>query len=351
MENVRVVVCGVGAMGSLMVQLLEQRPVVVVGAVDRDPNKAGRDLGEIAGLGRKTGVTVAPRAAEVLDRVECDVVMLATTAFAAEAEPHILAAVQRRRYVVSIVQELFFPIGKAVECAARIDRAARDAGVAVGAVGINPGFIMDVLPAVCSYPCWHVDSVEVRRHVDFSPYGPDEMAHIGAGLTEAEFAAGVAAGTIGHIGLLESAAMVSHCLELDVDELRQSKEPLIAERERVTPFVKVPPGRACGFRQSVVGSRAGETVLDFRMVAVLDPRPGDGLELGDHARINGTPNVDVTVREEISQKGGLGTSGVAVNTIPLILAAPPGFHTIDRLTLPHLWRSRAEGPSVPRVVR
>jgi 4-hydroxy-tetrahydrodipicolinate reductase len=110
---------------------------------------------------------------EVFDRVGCDVVLLATTAFAAEAEPQILEAVRRRRHVVSIVQELFFPVGGAVECAARIDRAAREAGIAVTAVGINPGFIMDVLPTVCSSPCWRVDSVDVRRHVDFSPYGPD----------------------------------------------------------------------------------------------------------------------------------------------------------------------------------
>jgi hypothetical protein len=139
------------------------------------------------------------------------------------------------------------------------------------------------------------------------------MTHIGAGLTEAEFHAGAAVGTIGHIGLLETAAMVNHCLGLGVDELHQTKEPLFAERERVTAFVSVPPGRVYGFRQNVVGLRGGETVLDFRMVAVLDPRPGDGLELGDRFRINGTPSVDVTIREEISQKGDLWL-GVAINT-------------------------------------
>jgi 4-hydroxy-tetrahydrodipicolinate reductase len=352
MNPVRVVVYGVGAMGSLMVQLLERKAVArVVGAIDWDPLKAGRDLGDVAGLGYGTGITVSAEATPVLDNAAADVVLIATTAFAAEAQPQIEAAVARGSRVVTIAQELFFPLGDAVERAAAIDRAAKSAGAAVTAVGINPGFIMDVLPIVGSFPCWEVESVAVRRHVDFSPYGPDEMAHIGAGLTAEAFRTGAADGTIGHIGLLETAAMVASCVGIEVDELRQSKEPLLAVREHVTPHVRVAPGRVCGFRQTVSGWQGDRQVLDFRMVGVLDPRPADGIELGDHARLTGTPSVDIAVREEISQRGGLGTAAVAVNTIPLILAAAPGFHTIDTLTLPRRWHARTRGARPIRVCR
>lgn len=351
MDPVRVIVYGVGAMGSLMVGLLSRTPgVAVVGAIDRDPAKAGRDLGMVAGLDTSLGVTVSDRPSDVLDRTPCDVVMLATTAFANEALPLILTVLERRHAIVSIVQELFCPLGENVSCAAEIDRVAKNAGVAVTAVGINPGFAMDLLPIVCSVACWEIDAVTVRRHVDFSPYGPDEMVHIGAGLTEREFRAGVADGSIGHIGLLETAAMVARCLGLGVEELRQTKEPLVTDRPRTTAFVVVPPGRVYGFRQDVRGLRAGRTVLDLAMVGVLDPQPDDDLELGDHTRITGTPAIDLRIVREISQKGGLGTAAVAVNTIPRILEAPPGFRTIDELILPRIWNPSDGERGVPRVV-
>jgi 4-hydroxy-tetrahydrodipicolinate reductase len=87
------------------------------------------------------------------------------------------------------------------------------------------------------------------------------------------------------------------------------------------------------------------------MVGIVCPdSQQDGIELGDYARIQGTPSVDITIREEIAQRGGLGTAAVAVNTIPRLLSAPPGFHTLATLGLPHLWTGRAEPPPVETIV-
>jgi 4-hydroxy-tetrahydrodipicolinate reductase len=350
-KKMRVIQYGVGAMGSNMVRLLEMRPEVeAVGAVDHDPAKIGRDLGEVAGLGRRTGITVSFPADEVLKKVEADVVLLATTAFVDEAFEPILKSVEQGCRVVTICQELFFPVGKNVEKARAIDRKARETGVAVTAVGINPGFIMDIVPIVCSVPCWEIRKVFVRRVVDFSPYGPDEMRHIGAGLTAAKFTEGIRRGVIGHIGLLETTAMVAHCLGLDIDELRQTKAPMVTTKGRKSNFITIPPGNVCGFRQDVIGLRSGEKLLDFRMVGIVSPDPDeDGVELGDYARIDGTPSVDIQIREEISQRGGLGTAGVAVNMIPRVMSAGAGFHTMNTLTLPHIWSGRPAPPPVEKI--
>lgn len=333
--------CGVGAMGSQMVQLLERKPSArIVGAIDHDCRKVGRDLGDVAGVGRLMGVTVHSSCEEALTGLECDVMLLATTAFAAEAVPQIMTILGHHLPVVCIVQELFFPIGDNVTHANALHLAAVRAGVGVTACGVNPGFAMDLIPVVASTPCWQIDRVVVRRNVDFSPYGPDEMRHIGAGLSQDEFRRLATAGTVGHIGLLESAAMLSYCLGLDVDELIQEKEPLVSDRARTTAFIEVPPGRVSGFRQRVVGYSQGAERLDLQMLAVLDPRPDDGFELGDSTRIHGVPEVDLTIRKEVSQRGGLATAAVAVNTIPSLLAQAPGFHILPELRLPHIWSGR-----------
>lgn len=63
---VRAIVYGVGAMGSIMAGLALDKGVEIVGAVARSPEKVGRDLGEVAGLGRETGVVVEADARRAL---------------------------------------------------------------------------------------------------------------------------------------------------------------------------------------------------------------------------------------------------------------------------------------------
>jgi hypothetical protein len=342
MQTIKVIVYGVGAMGSNMVRLLQRRPFSrVVAAIDWDEKKIGRDVGEVAGLETPLGIKVACPSDEVLGKIDADIVLLATTAFIDEAYPIIVEILKHRIHVVTIAQELFFPLPHHIPASKEIDRLAREAGVCVSSVGINPGFIMDIIPIVGSLPCWTIKKVKSERIVDFSPYGPDEMRHIGVGLTSEEFHKGVRDGKIGHIGLLETAAMVSNCLGLGVDELQQTKSALTTRKARESQFVKIPPGRVCGFKQSVVGTRLGEVRLDLNMTGIVCPNmEEDRLVLGDYTRIEGEPSVDITIKEEISQKGGLGTAGVAVNMIPRVLASSPGFHTMNELALPHIWHNQ-----------
>ena len=68
MTPVRAIVYGVGAMGSIVARLLIEKGVEIVGAIGRSPEKLGRDLGDVAGLGSRTGVIVEPDARPALER-------------------------------------------------------------------------------------------------------------------------------------------------------------------------------------------------------------------------------------------------------------------------------------------
>ena len=63
---VRAIVYGVGAMGSIMARLMLDKGVEIVGAIARSPEKVGLDLGEVAGLGRETGIVVEADAGRAL---------------------------------------------------------------------------------------------------------------------------------------------------------------------------------------------------------------------------------------------------------------------------------------------
>jgi 4-hydroxy-tetrahydrodipicolinate reductase len=296
------------------------------------------------------GIDVSFPPETVLDGVEAELVLHTPTAFLDEAYDQIMAIIDRGMNIITICQELFFPIGKNRAKADEIDRRAREKGVRITAVGINPGFVMDLVPILCSVPCWKIERLFVQRVVDFSPYGPDEMRHIGANLSQEEFLQGVRAGKIGHIGLLETAAMVGHCLGFPIDELRQTKHPLLTETPRESQFIKIEPGKVCGFKQNVSGLCNGEKILDFRMVGIVSPdKDEDGVEMGDYTRIHGEPNVDIAIKEEIAQKGGLGTSGVAVNMIPALIRSEPGFHTMNEYVVPRFWSGQDPPDPVEKI--
>ena len=319
-------------MGREVVRTLEPRiDAELVAVLDKDHRIVGRPLSNVIDDCAWPDLIVADPAGG--DRPRADVAVHATTAFAREALPQIEELIRAGLDVVTICQELVFPVEERVAVAARLDAVAKRAGKTVVAAGVNPGWVLDVLPIAASLGCVDVRDVNCRRIVDFSPYGRDEMAHIGAGLTKDEFEAGARAGRIGHIGLLESAALVAASLELEVTRWNQTKEPLIASRLHATKSTSVPPGRVRGFVQRVSGwDEADREVVGFEMLGLLDPCPEDPV-MGDEIRIGARPDVDLSIRSALAQRGGEATAGVASNLIGPVLAAEPGLIAVDRLSL------------------
>jgi len=84
----------------------------VVGGIDRDPTKVGRDLGEVIGLDHSLGAVIADNADMVLERTRPDVVILATTSLFHEVYPQILACIRARANVISSCEELVYPYAK-----------------------------------------------------------------------------------------------------------------------------------------------------------------------------------------------------------------------------------------------
>ena len=65
LAKIRVAQFGVGPIGAEVATLLLTKPWVdLVAAVDIDPSKVGRDLGEVIGLGKPIGLKITPELIE-----------------------------------------------------------------------------------------------------------------------------------------------------------------------------------------------------------------------------------------------------------------------------------------------
>lgn len=305
-------------------------PLALVAAVDADPAKAGRDLGELLGLPEPTGFTVAASAAEALAAARPDVVLHCTSSFLDRVEDQITACLVAGAHVVSSTEELAFPFDRHPEVAARLDALAREHGRVVVGTGVNPGFAMDTLALTATAPCVDVRAVRVERVVDASRRRLPLQTKVGAGLSPQAFAERKAAGGFGHIGLVESLRLIAAGLGWRLDAVEETLEPVLAARPLTTPFLHVPTGAVAGIHHVARGLRDGVEVLrlDLRMaVGAADPR--------DAVTVDGDPPLRLVVEGGIF--GDTATVGLLVNTAGVVQRARPGLRTMADLPVPRAY--------------
>jgi hypothetical protein len=164
---VRVLVYGLGPIGVMVARQLAARDGFrIVGAVDVDPAKVGRDVAEIARLPRPLRVKVDPDARHALKKSKPDVVVLCTSSSLRGVMPQIEGILKARVPIVATTEELSYPVRRNVPLARKLDAMARRAKVAVLSTGVNPGFVMDTLPIMLTVACERVESIAVTRIQD-----------------------------------------------------------------------------------------------------------------------------------------------------------------------------------------
>lgn len=332
MEKVKVILWGVGNMGSGMARmLLEKEGFEIVGAIKR--KDAGTDLGDYLGIGRKLGVVISDNAEEVMSKVKADVVLLSTHSFVREVEKQIKSICRHGMNVVTITEEMSYPYVAEPELSKEIDECARANGVTVLGTGVNPGLVLDTYIITLSASCRSVKKIRARRVNDLSPFGRTVMEEQGVGLSVEEFNRRVADGSVyGHVGFEESIPMIADTLGLEIDEIKQTKEPIISHVHRETKDVVVEPGMVCGCNHCGYGLKNGEPVIILEHPQQIHPEL-ENVETGDYIWIEGDPNINMCIKPETP--GGIGTIAAAVNMIPHVINSEPGLKTMKDLQLPH----------------
>jgi 4-hydroxy-tetrahydrodipicolinate reductase len=324
----KVMIMGLGPIGAGVArQLISRSNFKIVAAVDIDPAKAGKDLGEVVGLGRRTGVKVVADAAAAVRKSRPEAAVLCTSSSLKRVWPQLESVLKLKLPIVSTTEELSYPWLSNRALARRIDAAAKKAKVAVVGTGVNPGFAMDALPIALTAICERVDSVRVERIQDARIRRLPFQQKIGAGLTPEQFAEKVKDMSVRHVGLTESVAMIADALGFKLDRVTDEIQPQIAEAPVESQFLKVAAGRVCGIVQDGVGLVGGEPRIVLHMEAYLGAP-----ETYDRVVVEGSPRLDV--KADGGYHGDVATASITVNSIPRVLGAAPGLHTMRSLALP-----------------
>jgi hypothetical protein len=325
-----VILFGIGALGGRIAKFaLNKKGLEVVGAVDIAEDKVGKDLGEVLGLSKTLGVTITDDIDALFSKVKADIVIHSTTSYLSDVYPQIAKCLKSGINVVSTCEELSYPYYKHPELAHEIDELAKKNGVTVLGTGINPGYLMDTLPITLTGPCQEVKTIKVTRMMNSSKRRIPYQKKIGTGLTPEEFKEKIKEKKItGHVGLVESIAMIADALGWRLEEILELRpEPVIAEEKIATPYTTVKPGQVAGLKSVAYGVKDGRKVIALEFVSHAGVK-----EEYDAITIEGVPNIYERIDGGVH--GDIGTVAAIINSIPKVVNADPGLVTMKDLPIP-----------------
>ncbi|HUI85613.1 MAG TPA: hypothetical protein VLY21_00465 [Nitrososphaerales archaeon] len=309
---VRVALVGYGAIGGgILAYCLERNDEVKV-VVDSDAHKAGRTVREISRL--NTDVRVLPDVRQA-DLSQVDVAIFATKSRLSQVSSDMEYVLMRGVPVVSTCEELACPGPSDAELARRLDSAARDRGVSIVGVGVNPGFVMDWVPALAASASKSPTDIHVTRSVNVSRRRKQLQNKMGLGLSRAKFDKGVAEGSLGHVGLAESLRLIAWSLGHEATEVRTGVSPILGSGDYVMGASQFAEGRAgkCAIRLDLEMSM---TSTDYDLIEVRGDPP-------------------LKLRFENGVFGDSATVALTVSAAERIRQARPGLITVLELPLSH----------------
>jgi len=327
--KIKVAQFGLGPIGIETLKLAATKPwIEIVGGVDIDPAKIGKSLTEVTGIKGLEKRKIYSSFDALCKNVKPHLVLHTAVSRMKTVVPQLEPIVKAGVSVVSSCEELLFPQLKNPALAKKFDALCRKHGARVLGTGVNPGFVMDTLAICLTGVCRSVEKIEVERVVNASLRREPLQRKIGSGLPPDEFRKLFKEEKMGHVGLVESIALIAHVLGWKIGAINETCEPMIAPKKIKTAFLEVPKGLCCGIHHRAEASDSQKILtLDLKMyLDAKDPR--------DAVKITGDPAINAILHGGVH--GDRATVAALVNAVPVVLKAPAGLLLMTDIPVPRV---------------
>lgn len=332
-EPYRTIQIGFGSIGKMVAEAIMERPnLALESIVDINPELVGKSVADFCSVSGSEKITISSdfdKAIVAFTEQKPDIALILTASSIKKVAPTIEKCLEANLNVISICEELSYPFTSDKIIADEIDSLAKEHGRTVLGTGINPGYLMDLLPIVLTAPVLEFHRAKVTRVIDSVRRRKSFQKKIGTGMSINEFAAAIESGNItGHVGLVESIELVNDALQLNLEEIRElPPEAVIAEESLETPIGDVYEGEVKGLRSVGQGIKNGEVIIELVFIAYCGAMPEY-----DEVRIDGHPSIHQQIEGGVM--GDYATIAMMLNMIPLVVNAEPGLLTMKDLPCP-----------------
>jgi len=342
-------VWGTGNVGRAAIRAVDAHPALELTAVlVQNPDKVGRDAGDLAGTGDALGIVATDDVDAVLAARPRAVVYAASGDVRPDdALADIVRAIRTGAVVVTpALYALYDPRSAPPELRDPVLAAIAEGGGSLFVSGIDPGWGNDVLPLLISGLGTTVDVVRCQEIFDYSTYDQEfSVRHlIGMGQPMA-YEPPMIAPTVPTMVWGGQVRLMARALGVELDEIRETLDRRALDATvRTTSMGEFEAGSQGGVRFEVQGIVGGEPRIVVEHVTRIHPScapdwptPPEGGDGAHRVIIEGSPRIEVTV-EATAEGGNRAAGGNAtavgrlVHAIDWLVAAAPGLY--DALDVP-----------------
>jgi hypothetical protein len=337
----RVAQWATGSIGQIAIRHFVENPTYeLVGVLVTNPEKVGKDAGQLAGIG-PTGVLATDDIEELIAAgPEC--VNYAPLHEDLDDMCRLLEA------GINIVTPVGFVYPTALEPAIgqRLAAACEKGGSSLHGSGIHPGFSGDLLPLTFARLVSRIDQIQVREVADLRKHPSAAMFQALGFAREPVDAVENPSPLINTMERIfqESMTMVVEGLGQTVERFTTDFEVAVAKRDLDVRAGHIPAGTVAGMHLEWKAWADGQPLVVFRtfwkMDDDLDPDWGFG-SIKYNVIIDGDPSISVSFESARKHPEGdegywgrMWTAMNAVNAIPEVVDAAPGI--VTHLDLPFL---------------
>ncbi|MGA8726255.1 MAG: hypothetical protein WB565_14575 [Acidimicrobiales bacterium] len=342
-ERARVVVWGTGFVGRMVIpEILRHPRFELVGVGVHDPAKAGRDVGEICGIG-----AVGMEASDDLDalvalRPDALVHYGPTAAHAADNIRDIGAFLRAGIDVCSTAMTPWVWPTMASIPPSWIDpitEACQQGSSSCFTTGIDPGFANDLFPMTLMGLCSEVRQVRALEILDYINYEGDYEDEMGIGRSP-EYVPLLEHGEILVMSWGATVPMMAQAVGITLDEITTTWEKWVTDSPIATAKGTVDRGEVAAIRFTINGIYRGEPRICLEHINRIgnDAAPEWPRGTKDdvyRVEIEGTPSIvqETAFRftdgsgRDAAAAGCLATGMRALNAVPAVNALPPGWVT------------------------
>jgi 4-hydroxy-tetrahydrodipicolinate reductase len=330
-SRLRVVQWATGNIGTRSLRgVLGHPELELVGVHVYDPDKVGRDAGELAGVA-PAGVPATGTIDDVLSLAP-DCVLYMPRACDLDDLARLLEAGSN---VVTTRGEFHRPASMDGSAREQIEAACARGGTSIHSTGSSPGFITEALPLVLTSIQRHLDGILIEEFADLSQRPSPELLFdiMGFGREPTD----VGAGRLDHgrTSFGPSLHLLADALGMPLDTLEASGEMAVARSTTEIAAGTIEAGMTAAQRTTVTGVRDGQPFLRFRATWYCTTDLDADWELGDtgwRVTVDGDAPLKLALPfpfpiEEMADRSPGYTANRAVNAVPIVCAAAPGIRT------------------------
>lgn len=346
MEKIRVVQWSTGGVGAIAVRALAERvDLELVGVWVHNPEKDGRDVGELSG-----GDAIGLRASsdtEALLALAPDCICYTPSG---ESRPdgcvddlcRMLAS--GINVVTTSIPGLVHPAGFDPKHVERLEEACQSGRASLYASGIEPGFAADQLVLTLATMSHQIESVRTQEFFTYSDYPVAFTIFEVFGFGKPpEHRCIMELPGVQASSWAPSVRMVADHLGAELDEIRETYQKRITEERLEVAAGVIEPGTVGAVRFETIGVIDGREAIVIEHVNRMTPEIAPDWPNADRDgtyRIvfEGEPAMTCELMlgspADFSEHGMVATTMRVVNAIPYVCAAPPGL--VSSMDLPPL---------------